>query len=87
MFELGRVVITRTAHAFCESKGVDALDFLQRHVLGDWGDLCSQDKDANRNAVKLGGRILSAYHVHGEKLYVITEADRSYTTILMATDY
>jgi len=87
MFGVGQVLITRPALAFCERKEVDALDFLQRHVLGDWGDLCAQDKAANRDAVKCGGRILSAYQVHGTKLYVITEADRSYTTIMLASDY
>jgi hypothetical protein len=87
MFELGQVLITRPALSVCEKKEVNATDFLRRHVLGDFGDLCAEDKAANRAAIKHGGRILSAYHVQDEKFYVITEADRSYTTILLASDY
>lgn len=87
MFALGRVVITRPALAVCEKMEINALDFLQRHVLGDWGHLCGEDKDANRTAMKHGGRVFSACHVKDEKFYVITEPDRSYTTIMLASDY
>lgn len=64
---------------------------LARHVRGDWGDVCADDAQANEDALKHGARLLSAYH-YGEgrdrvKLWVITEADRSATTVLLPEEY
>jgi hypothetical protein len=65
-----------------------ALPFLRRHVGGDWGDLGAEDWKANDEAVTSGGRLLSAYVVGaGEQLWIITEADRSSTTILLPEEY
>jgi hypothetical protein len=65
-----------------------ALPFLRRHVIGDWGDLGAEDWEANYEAVTSGGRLLSAYVVReGEQLWIITEADRSSTTILLPEEY
>ena len=62
--------------------------FLQRHVSGDWGDLCDEDKHLNDEAVAEGSRIFSAFIAkNGAKLWVITEADRASTTILTPDEY
>ena len=60
---------------------------LNRHFTGDWGDLGSEDKFLNECAVNEGECILSAYDCYDKKIYVITEADRSVTTILYAEEY
>ena len=55
--------------------------------LGDWGNLCSDDKDSNEMALITGGRIFSSYEFETDKIWIITEADRSTTTILLPMDY
>lgn len=61
---------------------------LQRHVTGDWGDLDDDDKQANDEALVNGERLLSAYHTaNGIKFWIITESDRSVTTVLLPEDY
>jgi len=85
---LGATVITPTALADCRSKGVDPCDYLARHESCDWGDLCEEDKQANDRAMCDGGRLLSAYTVDDDlKLWIITEWDRSVTTILLPEEY
>lgn len=71
---------------------VDMYPFLRRHHTGDWGDLSAEDKAANDHAVANGGRILSKYHAalpSGAEVsfYIVTESDRSVTTILLCEDY
>ncbi|HXO19419.1 MAG TPA: hypothetical protein VOA87_05775, partial [Thermoanaerobaculia bacterium] len=64
------------------------LTFLRRHVQGDWGEVCKEDGQANDRALRSGGRLLSAYRTHlGTRLWVITEADRSSTCILLPEEY
>jgi hypothetical protein len=83
---LGRLVTTRAARELLDH--ADVLHALGRHVQGDWGDLCKQDKRANDRAVGDFSRILSAYHdSDGHKFWIITEADRSVTTVLLPEDY
>lgn len=61
---------------------------LARHTTGDWGDLCQEDKQENERALKQGsGRIFSAYYFQGQKIYIITESDRSISTILFPSEY
>jgi len=61
---------------------------LARHLRGDWGDLCPEDWDANERALQYGGRLFSAYQEEGlPKIWIITEADRSATTILFPEEY
>jgi len=83
MFELGKVVATRGAI----STGVDLLQLVQRHAVGDWGDLCEEDKQANQDALKVGARLLSKYEIDGHSFYVITEYDRTSTTVLLTDEY
>lgn len=88
LFELGRVVITTAALDFCErNQGVDIVRLLERHQKGDWGDMDRDDKKANDRAVQRGTRIISGYVFEGEKIWIITEADRSSTCILLPEDY
>lgn len=85
-FQLGRTVITATA--IRQLTNADVLAGLGRHVCGDWGDVCEEDWQANEQALKEGMRLLSVYHTtENVKFYVITEWDRSVTTILLPSDY
>ncbi len=85
-FALGRTVITRGALDALE--GEDVLAGIARHASGDWGDVCPEDKQANDDALKVGARLLSAYHTDsGQKFWIITEADRSATTVLLPEEY
>lgn len=83
---LGRIVITQGAlHALTEE---DVRVALRRHMRGDWGELGSEDWAENELSLKEGFRLLSAYKSKaGVKFWVITEADRSATTILLPNEY
>jgi len=88
MFNLGRVVATPNALALLEQHGVAPLTLLKRHAAGDWGNVPSDDAKANQDALKFGRRLLSVYSIAGnEKIWIITEADRSVTTLLLPSDY
>jgi len=63
------------------------LSLVARHVTGDFGDVCAEDGERNREAIKHGDRIFSSYLVGEQKVWVITEADRSLTTLLLPSDY
>ena len=85
-FLLGRTVTTRGA--VDELDGSDVLASIARHARGDWGDLCLEDKQANDDALRVGARLLSAYRTDaGRKFWIITEADRSTTTVLLPEEY
>lgn len=87
-FLLGQVVITKGAKALIEETGSDALIMLRRHMFGDWGNVCAADKDANNQATKLGDRILSSYPLlDNQNVWILTEHDRSYTTIMLPSEY
>jgi hypothetical protein len=87
-FPLGRVLATPGALQACEHAGVNPLNLLDRHWSGDWGDLPEEDKKENEFSVDKPLRILSAYVIAPEvKIWIITEADRSVTTILLPEEY
>jgi len=66
----------------------DIITALDRHGNGDWGDLCDEDREANEDALQNGGRLFSVYHdCKGVKFWIITESDRSATTVLLPDDY
>ena len=72
----------------CEAKGINPLVLIGRHLAGDWGDLEAGDKKMNEDPMASGEeRILSAYRVGDVRFYVITEHDRTYTTLMLAEDY
>lgn len=89
LFPLGRTVAAPGAIALMRSAGIGPLQLLARHHRGDWGCVDADDAAANDRAVLEGTRILSAYElgVHGEKVWVITEADRSFSLILLPSEY
>ena len=87
-FQLGKIVATPGALDALSKANTPATHFLVRHVSGDWGDLDDDDKRANDLALVEGTRLLSAYKTKaGDKLWIITEHDRSVTTILLPSDY
>ena len=83
---LGRLMITPGAlAALAEADVVRALGW---HARGEWGDLCPEDWRANDQALKLGSRLLSSYRsFSGVKFWIITECDRSATTVLLPEEY
>ena len=87
LFQLGAVVATPGALQLCEKHKVNQLSLIGRHIRGDWGDLCTEDISANVDALAYDGRVLSSYLISGTKVYVITEWDRSATTLLLASEY
>ena len=84
-FSLGQTVIT--ANASLQLATEEVLTALARHANGDWGDLCPEDSLANDEALQHGGRLFSAYGQGDNRFWIITEADRSVTTVLLPDDY
>ena len=88
LFALGQIVATPGAVEALEKAGQTADEFLARHVRGDWGSLPPEDAQANQEALDGSGRIFSAYILRdGTKIWLITEWDRSVTTLLLPSDY
>lgn len=87
-FELGHVVATPGALEALEAADQRPYEFLNRHMNGDWGDVPPEDALANDASLKDDSRLLSAYQTNkGTRLWIITEADRSVTTILLPDEY
>ena len=87
-FPLGFIVATPAAQELLDDYQVSPQSLLSRHQLGDWGDLGDEDRESNEFAVKYGDRLLSSYRLSDtEKVWIITEHDRSVTTILLPDDY
>lgn len=88
-FLLGQIIVaTPGAVQALESNGQQPMELLQRHVVLDPGELCEEDQQTNVDAVENQGRILSSYLLNDEiKIWIITEADRSATTILLPDEY
>lgn len=85
-FPLGKIVVTANAVHTLSQEAVTAA--LLRHASGDWGILDREDRDSNERALEIGERLFSAYRTEaGVKFYVITEWDRSVTTVLLLEDY
>src|SRR5947209_18780350 len=87
LFALGQIVATPGALQLMRTSNIDALKLLRRHVTGDWGDFDDADKQENELSVQKGFRILSAYGEGEKRLWILTEADRSVTTILRPDEY
>ena len=84
-FPLGRLIITTNASEQLPMPEANAA--LARHASGDWGELCHADAKQNHYALKHGSRLFSVYASSAGMFWIITEADRSATTILMPDDY
>ncbi len=89
LFEVGAVVATPGALEALAEARVPPLTLLRRHALGDWGELDAHDRGENTKSLKHGWRLLSSYRVGetGEKVWIITEADRSSTCVLLPSEY
>lgn len=98
-FALGSVVGTLGAVALMENAGIRAATLLARHVRGDWGELCDEDCQTNEDALIHGWRVMSVYRLSlkgsdgrpitdaDTRIWIITEADRSVTTLLLPDEY
>ena len=87
-FALGHLVATPGALRALVDAGQDPMEFIRRHQSGDWGDVDDEDKRENDFSVTHGFRILNAYRTaQGIKIWVLTEANRSATTILLPEEY
>lgn len=85
-FDAGTVHMTREAADTLHQQ--DVFEAFVRHIVGDWGDVCPQDWNANQDALAFGMRLLSSYVDRNDtKFWIITEADRSATTILLPHEY
>ena len=84
--QLGRLLMSAGIKASGLSLA-EIVDCVQRHWHCDWGELADEDRQANERALKEGLRLLSAYQTHAGKVWVITEADRSATTVLFPHEY
>ncbi len=87
LFPLGRIYATAAVASWADQEKIDLSSYLRRHHCGDWGALESEDKAANDHALKHASRILSSYQIGKRKVFFITEADRSKTTVLFADEY
>ena len=89
LFSLGQIVATPGALAALEKAGHTPQEFLSRHLQGDWGELSDEDRTENELTLQRGFRLLSSYRTNAgdTKIWVITEADRSATTILLPEEY
>lgn len=87
LFRLGQVVITPAALDYLGVKCQNWLELVHRHSTGDWGTLSDLDWEENEIGLQAGLRIFSSYLVDGQEVWVITEADRSVTTVLLPDDY
>jgi len=86
-FPLGHLVSTPAALELLDREAVNATELLQRHQRGDWGDVEEEDAQDNEHAIVNGLRILSSYKVGSSRLWILTEADRSATTLMLPEEY
>jgi hypothetical protein len=88
LFSLGQIVATPGALAALEKAGQQPQEFLSRHVCGQWGELSEEDRRENQFSLERGFRLLSSYRTNaGDRLWIITESDRSLTTLLLPSEY
>lgn len=83
-YDLGQIITTATARSILTPEEI--LDGLNRHAIGDWGNICADDAAINEDALATGGLLFSVYGVGQRRFWIIAEADRSVTTILMPSD-
>ena len=86
-FETGNLYVTAGVNALVNDDRVDLMQIVARHMNCDWGDVCEEDKQSNNEALLHDDRLLSSYQLNNETVWIITEADRSATTILLPSEY
>jgi hypothetical protein len=88
LFDLGQLVATPGALAALEKSGQSPMDFISRHVTGDWGEIPEEDKKENQFSLEKGFRLLSSYKSNaGDRLWIVTESDRAHSTLLLLKEY
>ncbi|MDP1977627.1 hypothetical protein [Undibacterium sp.] len=87
LFSAGRIVATTAMASYLCEIGIETNSYLLRHLQGDWGDITPEDVIANNLAVQNGSRIFSAYVAMNRRFWIITETDRSATTLLFPEEY
>ena len=87
LFALGQVMSTPHALTLAAKRQIDLKVLLHRHQTGDWGDLCEEDRVSNEEALVMDSRIFSSYQIGEDKIWIITEADRRFTTLLLPDEY
>jgi hypothetical protein len=88
LFDLGQLVATPGALAALEKSNQSPMEFLSRHVTGDWGEIPEEDKKENQFSLEKGFRLMSSYKTSAQDtLWVITEGSRSHTTLLLPSEY
>ena len=88
LFPLGQIVATPGALEALDCAAINAMDLIQRHQSGDWGNVPPADAEENMRSIENGWRILSSYAISDDQnLWIITEADRSVTTLLLPEEY
>lgn len=87
LFKMGALVATPGALDLLDRTGTNASSILTRHQYGDFGSICAEDTQSNVDAITHGLRVFSAYDIGKARLWVITEADRSVTTLLLPSEY
>ena len=87
-FRAGQLVMTTGVNDLVQRGALNPAPYIQRHLNGDWGDLCDEDRRSNDAALKNGDRLFSSYRITPDlKLWIITEWDRSVTTLLLPDEY
>lgn len=87
-FNFGNVVATTPLFEYCKARGFALFPYMVRHASCDWGGVCKEDWESNDEALKNGQRLLSEYKLpDGKRIWIITEWDRSATTLLFPEDY
>lgn len=87
-FDLGDIAVTATLYVHCKENGYALIPYLVRHANGYWGDVCKEDWKSNDEALKNGLKLLSEYKLpDGRRIWIITEWNRSATTLLSPEDY
>nr|WP_012196440.1 MULTISPECIES: hypothetical protein [Pseudomonadota]ACO89463.1 hypothetical protein [Cloning vector pPSX]QFX79167.1 hypothetical protein pAN70-1000016 [Alcaligenes faecalis]BAD24122.1 hypothetical protein [Escherichia coli]BAF93155.1 hypothetical protein [Salmonella enterica subsp. enterica serovar Dublin]FAA00047.1 TPA: hypothetical protein [Escherichia coli] len=86
-FRLGQMLATIGVLELCKHKHIDLGPLIDRHVSGDWGDVDDAQREANEEAVKECGTIVSVYHPHGVRVLIVTDGDRSHTVAMLPHEY
>lgn len=87
LFPLGQIVATPGVLNHLDEHSINPVPYIRRHQCGDWGDVPPEDASENHFSVLNRLRVLSAYKIAGERVWIITEADRSATTLLFPSEY
>lgn len=88
MFELGKIAVTHSAESALRDSQQSAEEFIARHRSGDWGDITEETRRANEEGLRDGLKLESIYHTRrGEKLLVVTDADRALTSVMTPEEF